>query len=96
MYIICNNLDDVLMNMSSIMECDSFEFQGAKCEVTRITLDYVEHAFVYEDKMVFIHSSAEGYFDVTMSEYFDFNKQYRCILLPDYCKDEFIHLLKTK
>lgn len=96
MYIICNNLDDVLMNMSSIMECDSFEFQGDKCEVTRITLDYVEHAFVYEDKMVFIHSSAEGYFDVTMSKYFDFNEQYRCILLPDYCKDEFIHLLKTK
>lgn len=96
MYIICNNLDDVLMNMSSIMECDSFEFQGDKCEVTRITLDYVEHAFVYEDKMVFIHSSAGGYFDVTMSEYFDFNEQYRCILLPDYCKDEFIHLLKTK
>lgn len=96
MYIICNNLDDVLMNMSSIMECDSFEFQGDECEVTRITLDYVEHAFVYEDKMVFIHSSAEGYFDVTMSEYFDFNEQYRCILLPDYCKDEFIHLLKTK
>lgn len=96
MYIICNNLVDVLMNMSSIMEEDSFEFQGEECEVTRITLDYVEHAFVYEDKMVFIHSSAEGYFDVTMSEYFDFNEQYRCILLPDYCKDEFIHLLKTK
>lgn len=96
MYIICNNLDEVLMNMSSIMECDSFEFQGDECEVTRITLDYVEHAFVYEDKMVFIHSSAEGYFDVTMSEYFDFNEQYRCILLPDYCKSEFIHLLKTK
>ena len=96
MYITCNNLEDVLMNMSSIMECDSFEFQGDKCEVTEITLDYVEHAFVYEDKMVFIHSSAEGYFDVTMSEYFDFNEQYRCILLPDYCKNELIHILKTK
>lgn len=96
MYITCNNLEDVLMNMSSIMECDSFEFQGEKCEVTEVTLDYVDQAFVYEGKMVFIHSSAWGYFDVTMSEYYDFNEQYRCILLPDYCKNEFIHILKTK
>jgi hypothetical protein len=96
MYIICNNLDDVLMNMSSIMECDSFEFQGDECEVTEIPLDYIEHAFAYNGKIVFVHMSAEGRFDVTMSEYYDFNRQYRCILLPDYCKDEFIHLLKTK
>ncbi len=96
MNIVCNNLEDVLIYMSDIMKCESFIFQGDECEVTRITLDYVEHAFVYEDKMVFIHSSAGGYFDVTMSKYFDFNEQYRCILLPDYCKNGFIHMLKTK
>lgn len=96
MNIICNNLDDVLMNMSDIMKCESFTFQGDECEVTDITLDYVEHAFAYNGKVIFVHMSAEGYFDVTMSEYYDFNKQYRCILLPVYCKDEFIHLLKTK
>lgn len=78
------------------MECDSFEFQGDECEVTEITLDYVEHAFIYKNKMVFVHSTTEGYFDVTMSEYYDFNKQYKCILLPDYCKSELIYLLKNK
>lgn len=82
--------------MSDIMKCESFTFQGDECEVTDITLDYVEHAFAYKGKTLFVHMSADGYFDVTMSEYYDFNKQYRCILLPDYCKDEFIHLLKTK
>lgn len=96
MSIVCNNLDDVLINMSSIMACDSFEFQGDECAVTEITLDYVEHAFAYNGKVIFIHSSAEDRFDVTMSEYYDFNRQYRCILLPDYCKSELIHILKTK
>lgn len=94
---IYNNLDSVLRELDEILKCDSYIlFQGDKCEVTKITLDYIEHAFAYNGKIIFVHSSAEGYFDVTMSEYFNFNAQYKCLLLPDYCKNEFIHILKTK
>lgn len=91
-----DSLDEVLSNLDKLFEYDSFTFQGYIYEVTEITLDYVEYAYPYNGKVVFVHSSAEGLFDVTMSDEFNFNKKYRCILLPDYCKDEFINLLKTK
>ena len=86
-----NNLDEVLLNLDKLFEYNSFTFQGDVCEVAEITLDYVEYAYPYNNKIVFVHSSAEGFFDVTMSNAFDFNKQYKCILLPDYCKNEFLY-----
>lgn len=91
----CNSVADVITHLYAILEYDYFCFQGEECEVTTITLDYMEFAFPYKGHIIGVHKSAGGYFDVTVSSEYDFNEQYKCVLLPEYCKEEFLHTLRT-
>ena len=90
----CNNLDEVLNHIDEILQHDLFEFEGEEYEVTVMPLDYVKQAYVYNGKIVLVNSSVDGCFDVMAAHSFDFNKQYRCVLLPDYCRNELISILK--
>lgn len=98
MYKTLNNCDELInfvLNELNSYDCEELEFQGDSCEVTLTTLDYIEIGIIKENCLITISSSAEGGFDVHCIEgLVHFDRQYPCVVVPDYVKDELIETLK--
>lgn len=70
------------------------EFQGDKIEVTVTTLDYIDIGLIKGRCLITTSQSAEGAFDVhCIHGIVHFGKQYPCVVVPDYVKQEFLETL---
>ena len=67
---------------------NSIIFKGEEIEVTRITLDYVDVGILKKGIIFLISCSTENCFDFQcIKGVVHFDKQYKCIVIPDKYKE---------
>lgn len=94
-----NNCDELIKFV--IEELNDFtynnvEFQGDNIEVTTTTLDYIDIGVIKGRCLIIISQSLDGAFDLyCIHGIVHFNKQYPCVVVPDYVKEELIDTLAS-
>ena len=90
----CDELIKFLVNKFSSYPLDCVEFQGDIVDITMTDFTYEKLGFIVDGVLISIASSAEGYFDVkACTTPIRFEEPAKCILIPDYVKDELIATL---
>lgn len=90
----CDELIKFIIEELNSYKYDMIEFQGDECEVTETTLDYVDIGVIKGRCLITISQSADGAFDVhCIHGIVHFDKQYPCVVVPDYVKQEFLSTL---
>lgn len=75
---------------------DNVEFQGEAIEVTTTTLDYIDIGIIKGRCLITLSRSAEGAFDLhCIHGIVHFNKQYPCVVVPNYVKKELLDALAS-
>lgn len=90
----CDELIKFLIEELNDYQYDMVEFQGDEIEVTKTYLDYVDIGLIKGRCLITTSQSAEGSFDVhCIHGIVHFDKQYPCVVVPDYVKQEFLETL---
>ena len=90
----CDELIKFLVNEFSSYPLDCVEFQGDIVDITMTDFTYEELGFIVDGVLISIASSADGYFDVkACTTPIKFGEPARCILMPNYVKNELIATL---
>lgn len=90
----CNELIKFLVKEFASYPLEQVEFQGDIVDITMTDFTYEELGFIVDNTLISIASSAEGYFDVkACTTPIKFGELARCILIPDYVKNELIATL---
>lgn len=99
MFKILNNCDELIkfaIEELNDYKYDSVEFQGDNIEVTTTTLDYIAIGVIKGRCLVTISESADGAFDLhCIHGIVHFDKQYPCVVVPDYIKEELLDTLAS-
>ena len=92
----CGELIKFIIEELNDYECDFVEFQGDNIEVTTTTLDYIDIGIIKGRCLILTSQSADGAFDLhCIHGLVHFNKQYKCIVVPDYIKEELLDTLAS-
>lgn len=90
----CDELIKFLVEEFASYPLEQVEFQGDIVDITMTDYTYEELGFIVDNTLISIASSAEGYFDVkACTTPIKFGEPARCILIPDYVKNELIATL---
>lgn len=90
----CDELIKFIMEEMDSYKYDKIEFQGDIIEVTETYLDYVTMGVIKGRCLITISQSADNAFDVhCIHGIVHFDKQYKCVVVPDYVKQEFLSTL---
>lgn len=92
----CSELIKFIIEELNDYKYDVVEFQGEVIEVTTTTLDYIDIGVIKGRCLITLSESAEGAFDLhCIHGIIHFNKQYPCVVIPDYVKDELLDTLAS-
>ena len=92
----CEDLIKFVIEELNDYTYNNVEFQGEIIEVTKTTLDYIDIGIIKGRCLITLSKSAEGAFDLhCIHGVVHFNKQYPCVVVPDYVKDEFLNTLSS-
>ena len=92
----CDELIKFVIDELNNYPYNNIEFQGEIIEVTTTTLDYIDIGIIKGEYLITISKSAEGAFDLhCIHGIVNFNKQYPCVVVPDYVKNELLNTLKS-
>lgn len=92
----CDELIKFVIDELNNYPYNNIEFQGEIIEVTTTTLDYIDIGIIKGEYLITISKSAEGAFDLhCIRGIVNFNKQYPCVVVPDYVKNELLDTLKS-
>lgn len=92
----CDELIRFVIEELSEYKYNNVEFQGDNIEVTTTTLDYIDIGIIKGRCLITISQSAYGAFDLhCIHGIVHFNKQYPCVVVPDYVKNELLDTLAS-
>ena len=92
----CNELIKFIIEELNDYKYDVVKFQGEAIEVTKTTLDYIDIGVIKGGCLITLSKSAEGAFDLhCIHGIVHFNKQYPCVVVPDYVKNELLDALAS-
>lgn len=92
----CEDLIKFVIEELNDYTYNNVEFKDDNIEVTKTTLDYIDIGVIKERCLITISQSAEGAFDVhCIHGIVHFNKQYPCVVVPDYIKNELLDTLAS-
>ena len=90
----CDELIKFIIEGLNEYKYNNVEFQGDNIEVTTTTLDYIDIGVIKGRCLIIISQSLDGAFDLhCIHGIVDFNKQYPCVVVPDYVKNELLDTL---
>lgn len=90
----CDELIKFLVEEFASYPLEQVEFQGDPVDITMTDYTYEELGFIVDNTLISIASSVKGYFDVkACTTPIKFGEPARCILIPDYVKNELIATL---
>lgn len=92
----CNELIKFIIEELNDYKYDVVKFQGKDIEVTKTTLDYTDIGLIKGRCLITLSKSAEGTFDLhCIHGIIHFNKQYPCVVVPNYVKNELLDALAS-
>lgn len=92
----CSELIKFIIEELNDYKYDVVKFQGEAIEVTKTTLDYIDIGVIKGRCLITLSKSAEGAFDLhCIHGIIHFNKQYPCVVVPDYIKNELLDTLAS-
>lgn len=92
----CDELIKFVIEELNEYKYDNVEFQGDNIEVTTTTLDYIDIGIIKGRCLITISQSADDAFDLhCIHGLVHFNKQYPCVVVPDYVKEELLDTLAS-
>ena len=90
----CDELIKFIIEELNDYKYDVIKFQEDTIEVTKTTLNYTDIGLIKGRCLITLSRSADGAFDVhCIHGIVHFNKQYPCVAVPNYVKQEFIETL---
>lgn len=90
----CDELIKFLVNEFLSYPLDCVEFQGDIVDITMTDFTHEELGFIVDGVLISIALSANGYFDVkACTTPIKFGEPAKCILMPNYVKNELIATL---
>lgn len=92
----CDELIKFVIEELNEYKYNNVEFQGDNIEVTTTTLDYIDIGIIKGRCLITISQSADDAFDLhCIHGIVHFNKQYPCVVVPDYVKEELLDTLAS-
>ena len=92
----CDELIKFIIEELGDYQYNNVEFQGDNIEVTTTTLDYIDIGVIKGRCLIIISQSTDGAFDLyCIHGIVYFNKQYPCVVVPDYVKSELLDTLAS-
>ena len=92
----CSELIKFIIEELNDYKYNVVKFQGEAIEVTTTTLDYIDIGVIKGRCLITLSKSAEGAFDLhCIHGIVHFNKQYPCVVVPNYVKEELLDALAS-